>query len=551
MVFIVKKKFGNNTYLYLCKNEWIKGKVKRTLNIYLGKEENLKDRLGHIQKIPSEITNLETFSFGYIAALWKAAKLLNLSNIINKNTSKKKQGLTVGEYITFAVINRIDAPCSKNSIVKWFNKSWLSQKYNIPPKLLSGQAYWNHLGYLDEKTITDIEIALNRRVFELLDVNLDCLLFDPTNFHTYIKTPKAGELPQRGNAKSKKFSLKLVALSLLVTRDRGIPLMHKTYAGNTHDSKHFKSIIPEFISRFKLLKCECDKITVIFDKGNNSPENISDLRANHLNFIATLRPSSFKHLLVYPESNFSDLQLKNGKTILACEVEEEVFGLAKQRLIITKDKESEKMSVFNLLERLDYITNELRELRLKLNWHVWKRRKRVENRITKILERKAGKCLKVEVIGADGALSMTIELMGDEFEKMMNGYGRSFLTTTRQDWTMKEVIEAYHDQYKVEQDFKTMKCVESIRTNPMYHWTDQKIQAHLFICVIALLVKVFLREYLIKNKIQMSHKEIKECLERIDYVMFDAPNGKKNCQLSSLSNVPKKMLNLLSLTSQI
>ena len=74
MVFIVKKKFGNNTYLYLCKNEWIKGKVKRTLNIYLGKEENLKDRLGHIQRTPSEITNLET---SLLVILLHYGKLLN------------------------------------------------------------------------------------------------------------------------------------------------------------------------------------------------------------------------------------------------------------------------------------------------------------------------------------------------------------------------------------------------------------------------------------------------------------------------------------------
>ena len=396
-----------------------------------------------------------------------------------------------------------------------------------------------------------IEIALTKRVFKLLDVKLDCLLFDPTNFHTFIKTPQAGDLPKRGFAKSKRNDLKIVALSLLVTRDRGIPLMHKTYAGNTNDSKHFKSMIPEFLSRFKHLNQECEDITIVFDKGNNSTPNITELRNNKLDFVASLRPSSFKPWLEYPESKFGELKLKNGKKILACEVQEKIFDLENQRLIITKDKKSERRSLFKLYERLDYIAKELHELRVKLNIHVWKRRERVENKIEKILKRKAGKCFKVIVDGVDDSLSMNIELLGDAVESMACGYGRSFLTTSRTDWSKEEVIFAYHDQYEVEHDFKEMKCVESIRTNPLFHWTDDKIKAHLFICVLSLLVKVFLREYLRKNKINLSHNEIKEKLQKIDYVEFDLSTGEHIRQLSSLSKVPKKIRELLALESMI
>ena len=547
MVYIEKRKRGKHTYLYLCKKERIHGKIKRTLNIYLGKEENLnhrlKDRLAH----EKELKNLETYSFGYIAALWKMAELLNLSAIINKNSNKRKQGLSLGEYITLAVINRIDEPCSKNSISKWLNKTWFAIKRKYDPKTLSGQAYWNHLGYLDENTIEKIELNLNKRVLKIFNIDLDCLLFDPTNFHTFIKTPKAGDLPRRGKAKSGRNDLKIVALSLLVTRKMGLPLMHKVYAGNTHDSKHFKSVIPEFIKRFKALNQDVKKITVIFDKGNNSPDNIDKLRDKKINFIATLRPSSFKHLLTHPESEFIEVKIANGKTLLACEVKEEVYGLPNQRVIITKDKKSEKRSVLELLDRLDYIAKELTELREKLNWKVWKHKDRVQNKVEIILSRKAGKCFIVQVDGQDGNLSMTIELTGDEFKNMKESYGRSFLTTNRADLSMAEVISDYHEQYIVEDDFKKMKCAESIRANPIYHWTDQKISAHLFICVIALLMKNILREYIARQGLKLSHKEIKQYLERIHYVQYELPNGKMGFQLSSMSGITKKLAELLAL----
>lgn len=113
------------------------------------------------------------------------------------------------------------------------------------------------------------------------------------------------------------------------------------------------------------------------------------------------------------------------------------------------------------------------------------------------------------------------------------------------------MIFAFNDQYEVEHDFRERKCIESIRTNTIRHWTDQKIMAHLFICVLALLMKVFLREYLQKNQVNMSHIEIKNCFQKMVLVQYDLLNKDKNLQISSLNAVPKKIRNILSLDNLI
>lgn len=547
MVYIEKRKIGNNVYLYLCKKERVNGKVKRTLNLYLGKEENLRERLSAGPGGKMELKNLVSYEFGYIAALWKIAKILNLASNIDQNSPKRKQGLSLGNYIVLAAINRIDEPCSKNMIAAWYEKTWLTKKLKIAPKSLSAQAYWNHLEYLDDNTIEKIELGLNRRLIKLFNIELDCLLFDPTNFPTFITTPNSGSLPKRGHAKNKRYDLRIVALSLLVSRKIGMPLMHKTYAGNTPDAKHFTSIIPEFVKRFKALKRECQDITVLFDKGNNSVDNIELMRENKIHFITTLRPSSFKHLLVLSESKFTEVVLSTGKKLLACEVQEKVFELPNQRVIITKDKEGEKRALISLFERFEYMSRELTELRAKLNWKVWRNRERVEKRVAKILSRRAGKCFNVQIFGEEGALSMSIEIDGEEVKKKCDSYGRSFITTSREDLGMEEVISAYHEQYRVEDDFREMKCVESIRTNPMFHWTDQKIAAHLFICVIALILKKSLREYLALQGLSLSLKEIKRRLERVHYIEFEGPNGTIQSQLSSVGKKQSGIVKKLSL----
>ena len=50
-----------------------------------------------------------------------------------------------------------------------------------------------------------------------------------------VGTFKRGELPKRRKAKSGRNDLNLIALSLIVTRDRGIPIMHQIYAGKRRD----------------------------------------------------------------------------------------------------------------------------------------------------------------------------------------------------------------------------------------------------------------------------------------------------------------------------
>lgn len=545
MVYLEKRKNGNQTYVYLCKKERVNGKVKRTLNIYLGNENKLKEKFKK-GNIPSR--DVEALAFGYIAALHHITELMDLSSIINDCTEKRKQGISVGEYVTLAVINRIAEPCSKNAIARWYEDTWLSKKFKYDPESLTSQAYWNNLKCLTQEAISAIEIKLNEFLFKFFKVNLDCLLYDPTNFHTFIKTFKRGELPKRGKAKSGRNDLNLVALSLIVTRDKGIPIMHQTYAGNTFDSKHFESFIPAFIERCKALNQECKGITLVFDKGNNSAENIKDLEGKGLNYVASLKPSSFKHLLVVPESEFIRFSfLKTKKEVSAHETRDTVFNKPNQRVIISKNKKREKRSVILLLKKIDYIVEELLELRAKLNTHVWKRRDRVEKKVKEFLSREAGKCLKVQVLGSNGALSMSIVLDCNALEAKREAYGRTLLTTNHADWTVVEVIEAYRQQYVVETQFKEMKCVDSIRTTPMYCWTDPKIKAHIFICVVALVVKCVVRELLIEKGFQLSHKKIKKNLERIRLITGKSAGGKKFQQLASISGLSKELADALSL----
>ncbi|MHA1150674.1 MAG: hypothetical protein ACTSR8_20835 [Promethearchaeota archaeon] len=125
MVFLFEKnvKTKTKTYTYLClgHGKRVNGKTKRIWETILCRkdqvEESLQDIKRKLTRKPPEPTE---FDFGLVHALFSISKELDLIEIINDCTVKRKQSFTVGEYITLLVINRAVALNSKSQVRNWF-----------------------------------------------------------------------------------------------------------------------------------------------------------------------------------------------------------------------------------------------------------------------------------------------------------------------------------------------------------------------------------------------------------------------------------------------
>ncbi|MBW2969315.1 transposase, partial [Candidatus Woesearchaeota archaeon] len=67
-------------------------------------------------------------------------------------------------------------------------------------------------------------------------------------------------------------------------------------------------------------------------------------------------------------------------------------------------------------------------------------------------------------------------------------FGKRILITNRHDWTTEEIIKGYHGQSIVEETFRQSKNDEHFAIRPQFHWTDQKIRVHVFICLLSLML---------------------------------------------------------------
>ena len=77
----------------------------------------------------------------------------------------------------------------------------------------------------------------------------------------------------------------------------------------------------------------------------------------------------------------------------------------------------------------------------------------------------------------------------EEYRRLLQHYfGLRVLITDRSEWTTAQIVEAYRGQSRVEAAFRDLKDPGMLATRPQFHWTDQKLHVHAFMCVTAYLL---------------------------------------------------------------
>jgi transposase len=119
---------------------------------------------------------------------------------------------------------------------------------------------------------------------------------------------------------------------MMTSADFHIPLLHMVYGGNINDAKQFGSVINELVNRYKQLTEACPRITLVFDKGNNSKENFESFRATEMHFVGSLKLNQCRELLKVPLREYRDLKGPGRQELKAYRTQQKLF--AEQRTIL-------------------------------------------------------------------------------------------------------------------------------------------------------------------------------------------------------------------------
>lgn len=560
MASITPKIVNGHRYYYARISKRVDGKPKIVQTIYLGTVDKIIKNAQDDDQIP-QAKEVCIAELGATAALFDVANRLQLVQIIDSHVAKRQQGPTVGQYMLTAAINRAAQPTSKAALAEWFENTIGPRLMAIKPKQLTSQAFWNHMDRLTEPILINIENDLLVRIIDDFKIDLNCLLYDATNFYTYINTKTESQLAQRGRNKQKRNDLRQVSLGMMTSADFHVPLLHMVYGGNINDAKQFGSVINELVNRYKQLTEACPRITLVFDKGNNSQDNLDAFKATKMHFVGSLKLNQCKELLKISLRKYRDLKGPGQQELKAYRTQQKVFA-EERTILITYNENLLAGQLQGIGHNIRKYKAELGELKKKLQrWTTGKIRKGkkptldgIKKKIKTILKREyMNEVIKTTIWTKDGFVQIKYHVDQEAIGRLSRTVlGKTILFTDNHQWTDEQIVAAYRAQYKIEHAFREMKNPHFLGWNPRLHWTDQKIRVHAFYCVAALTLVSLLRRELAAKGMSISAENLMQQLNGIRETASVYPQGKGqppklSYSISRLNKTQKKLYDLLKL----
>ena len=563
MATIIKKKKKNQFYYYLVESGRVNGKPRIVSQKYLGRAEDIAKAVEGRGDLDNPKYSF-VFEFGSVCALYDLADQLGIVGLIDKYAPKRDQGLSVGEYMLLAAINRAVQPLSKVQIGDWYRKTMLDRITPVPKHLLSSQRFWDNMNLLSEEGIQKFEEEFSELITKKYGLSNECLIYDTTNFFTYVDTMSASKLPQRGHSKEKRSDLKIVGLAMMVSPDFNIPLFHEVYPGNDPDSKEFGAVIERLKARFMKLCSDPQNVTLVFDKGNNSPGNI-DLIMNterHFKVVGTLKLSQCKSLLNIAKHRYVRVSGYESKNVTAYRETLTVYN-QEMTVLVVHNPELLTGQMQGITNHIEKCTMKLTEFQHALNDSKTRKSRggykhtkaSVEKHVKGILTGEYMKELFTTNISVeDKYISFDFALNVDQLEYIQEHYlGKTVIFTDNHNWSDERIISSYRSQYHIEHAFRQMKDSTYLGFRPMYHWTDQKIKVHAFYCVLALRLCSLLNRILDDHGIHFSIDKMLSTLSEIKQVVTVYPKrgeSKKDREIFSLTKVgaqERRIMELLNI----
>lgn len=384
--------------------------------------------------------------------------------------------------------NRTDA--SERSTHDWYTHDLF-----VPEKVpLGAMDFYRSLDFLiDHKdAIEQAYFETNRNLFSQ---SLDLVLFDTTSVYYWggqEKTADETDLLQYGFSKDGKGNLKQLIVGVLMTAS-GVPIAHEVFPGNTADVTSFATIIKTVKEKYKL-----EKVVLVADRGMVSEENLLILEEMKLGYIVGVRMRSLPadmqttlmegldpkemeqvndHLFTrqYHVTNFSPQQIKEWFL-------DRILKGKRKNPLPTMDIKTIEGHVKN--RRFFVFLNPIVEQETRGKRTFFK--KIIQNKIafTSTKEWIVKNGYKKYVHFPDGISPRMDEekLAGEELFD-----GKWVLVTNVPEVSPVEAGRYYQTLQTIERGFRDLKSLITIQ--PVFHYTEKRIRAHIFVCFLSLIVK--------------------------------------------------------------
>jgi transposase len=383
-----------------------------------------------------------------------------------------------------------------------------------------------------------------------------------TNFATWIDSGNdRAPIAQRGHSKQKRNDLRICGLGLVVSTDGGVPLVSHAYPGNKPDVTQFGTMVTELVTRFKALSpgetgLEDERLTLVYDAGQNSDDNYTLLDGSPLHFVGSLPPSDHPDLLAIAKDRYAVVDAERFVGLTGFETTKVVFSKERRLVLCHSDGLHAKQSR-GFDQTLAKAHRQLAELQGRLaRGRTRKAREKVEAEIAAILApRWVSQVITWTLTGespADLRLRFhTKQAARAALEEEIFGKRILFSDKDIEEASTAQIVAEYRSQETVEGDFRQMKDPKVVSFSPMFHWTEQKIRVHVFYCVLALMAARLMVREADRAGMHLSVRELLATLAGIGetVLLYQGETGRPRARrmLTDMDPAAKRLYDLFGL----
>jgi len=470
-----------------------------------------------------------------IGAMWAILELLrqlHLPQIWAEITSGRKNDAALANHLTALICHRLDDPGSKLSLLRWI------ETVHIPGVDADDITYQGLLRTMDVliEHKGEIERALADRVLTMFDTELDLVLMDLTSVSVCTQSQEH-ELFAHGKSRDGHPERKQYTLMMVTTKD-GIPLYHEVHEGNAADA----TLVEQTMRRVRDLFPQIDRCMVVGDRGMLSKSNteaLVGLGFGHLIAAPLKREKAIRELI---EQTHEELVEKAKDLAAAAKPDEKAADaiverqLEDERVIVAFSMDIARRQERQRGKRLDGFDEIAADVEARLQG-----KKQVRGRpltdegafkhlIREAVEKKVTAYFKIE-LGKGGFL--WVEPVDEVWQHAWKCDGKLAVTTDNHELPAQDLIRIYKDLQEIERAFRALKS--HLRIRPTFHWTEDRVRAHVLLCVLALTVERVMRLKLKQAQSALSPQAALGELKRLMHVTITLPDRTSHRLLANTS----------------
>jgi len=485
------------------------GKVKTTILHTFGRKDSLD--LPQIRRLvdqliryldeeerPRLLAGLEitrTWELGGTYLLDGIWRELGLDRFFREALRERRFEQPVERALFSLVAQRALAPASKLAGSRWAGgKAWIPGLEEGGDEL-SVQHLYRAMDFLHE-AMPELGEHLYFQVTDLLNADVSVLFYDTTTVSFYLEEPDPeGGLRQRGHSKKKRPDLPQLVMALAINRD-GLPVRHWVFPGNRPDVSTVEEVVRD------LAGLRPRRFLFVGDRGLVSQGNVDWLESRRLSYLLGCRLRSDEAVAKKVLSIRGRYrEVRPGLGVKETTVRE---GERRVRYLLCRDEARAAHDARVRREILATLEGELSRPR-RGEGH---RRKDCQ------LLSKPGYARYLKE-GKGGRLS--IDWGRVRAEERLDG--KYVLVTNELELPAEELVLGYRQLYLAERAFRSMKSVLEIE--PVYHRTEERITAHVHLCVLA-----YLLTRVAENRTGKSWELLREQLGRVSLAELETQRAR-------------------------